>query len=159
MAATRADVAIRPLARQDLDAVVAIDAAIEGRPRRGYFERRLQAALEAPKLHAQFAAADGSGLAGYILARVLEGEFGRSEPALRLEVVGVRADAQGHGIGRRLFDALARLGPPARHARPAHAGHVERPRDGALARRDAIRARAEPRRRLRRGRRRVRAVA
>ena len=107
MAATAANVALRPLARQDLDAVVAIDAAIEGRSRRSYFERRLQAALDAPTLHAQFAATDASGLAGYILARVLEGEFGRTEPALRLEVVGVRADAQGRGIGKRLFDALA----------------------------------------------------
>lgn len=107
MAAAAANVSIRPLARQDLDAVVAIDAAIEGRSRRSYFELRLQAALEAPELHAQFAATDASGLAGYILARVLEGEFGRSEPALRLEVVGVRADTQGKGIGRRLFDALA----------------------------------------------------
>jgi len=107
MAATAATIALRPLARQDLDAVVAIDAAIEGRSRRSYFERRLQAALDAPTLHAQFAATDASGLAGYILARVLEGEFGRTEPALRLEVVGVRADAQGRGIGKLLFDALA----------------------------------------------------
>jgi len=99
-------VAIRPLARHDLDAVVAIDATIEGRSRRNYFERRLQAAIGAPSLHAQFAATDASGLAGYILGRVLEGEFGRSEPALRLEVVGVRTDAQGHGIGQQLFAAL-----------------------------------------------------
>jgi len=98
--------AIRPLAREDLDAVVAIDAAIEGRPRRSYFERRLKAALQQPKLHAQFAATDSAGLAGYILARVLEGEFGRTEPAVRLEVVGVRHDAQGSGVGHRLFDAL-----------------------------------------------------
>ncbi len=98
---------VRPLARENLEAVVAIDAAIEGHPRRDYFERRLKAALLEPKLHAQFAVADDAGLAGYILARVLEGEFGRSEPGLRLEVVGVRADVQGHGTGRQLFDALA----------------------------------------------------
>src|SRR5512147_2594572 len=98
---------VRALARENLDAVVAIDAAIEGRSRRDYFERRLRAALREPELHAQFAAVDAQGLAGYILARVLEGEFGRSETGLRLEVVGVRADAQGHGVGRQLFDALA----------------------------------------------------
>jgi GNAT superfamily N-acetyltransferase len=98
---------IRPLARDNLDAVVAIDAAIEGRPRRDYFERRLGAALHEPKLHAQFAVTDDAGLAGYILARVLEGEFGRTEPGLRLEVVGVRDDARGHGVGRQMFDALA----------------------------------------------------
>ena len=47
-AATASAVAIRPLARSDLDAVVAIDNAIEGRSRRAYFERRLAAALPLP---------------------------------------------------------------------------------------------------------------
>jgi predicted N-acetyltransferase YhbS len=97
---------IRPLTRDDLGAVVAIDAVLEGRPRRAYIERRLTAALREPKLHAQFAAVDGQGLAGYILARVLEGEFGRTTPGLRLELVGVRADVRSRGVGRRLFDAL-----------------------------------------------------
>ena len=98
---------LRALTRDDLDAVVAIDAALEGRSRRTYIERRLSAALREPKLHAQFAASTSAGLVGYILARVLEGEFGRSEPALRLEMIGAQADARGHGVGQRLFDALA----------------------------------------------------
>jgi N-acetylglutamate synthase-like GNAT family acetyltransferase len=105
---------IRALAREDLPAVVAIDAAIEGRPRGQYVERRLAAALREPALHAQFAACDAQGLAGYILARVLEGEFGRSEPGLRLEMVGLRPDARGHGDGARLFQVLADWGR--RHA-------------------------------------------
>ena len=100
-------ITVRPLTREDLDAVVAIDAAIEGRPRRAYIERRLAAALRAPKLHAQFGATDANGLAGYILARVLQGEFGRTEPGLRLEIVGVRSDVQHHGAGTQLLDALA----------------------------------------------------
>ena len=102
-----ANITLRRLARDDLGAVVAIDSAIEGRSRRHYFERRLRAALQEPKLHAQFAATDERGLAGFLLARVLEGEFGQSEPALRLEGVGVRANTQGVGIGERLLGALA----------------------------------------------------
>jgi predicted N-acetyltransferase YhbS len=98
--------ALRALARDDLPAVAAIDAAQQGRSRRAYIERRLAAALREPQLHVQLGATDGAGLAGYILARVLEGEFGGTEPALRLELVGVRADARGRGIGRALFDAL-----------------------------------------------------
>lgn len=98
--------AIRPLASGDLDAVVAIDASIEGRSRRTYFERRLAAALREPGLHAQFAASDERGLAGHVLARVLEGEFGRSTRDLRLEVIGVRSDLRGKGVGRKLFDSL-----------------------------------------------------
>jgi ribosomal protein S18 acetylase RimI-like enzyme len=103
-------IVMRPLMREDLAAVVAIDAGIEGWTRRAYFERRLDAALREPKLHAQFAATDESGLAGYILARVLEGEFGRLAPGLRLEVIGVRDDAKGHRVGACLFDALRDYG-------------------------------------------------
>jgi N-acetylglutamate synthase-like GNAT family acetyltransferase len=102
-----AQLTIRPLAPDDLPLVVAIDAALEGRTRRAYVERRLAAAMREPGLHAQFAVCDEAGLAGYILARVLEGEFGRSHRGLRLEMVGMRADARRQGGGRRLFDALA----------------------------------------------------
>jgi len=102
--------AIRPLTPQDLAPVVAIDAAIEGRWRRNYVERRLAAALREPAMHAQFAACDERGLAGYILARVLDGEFGRKEPGLRLEMVGMRPDARRHGGGARLFQALSDWG-------------------------------------------------
>ena len=70
---------IRALAPADLSAVVAIDAAGEGRTRRDYVERRLRAAQREPALHAQFAASDGSGVVGFMLARVLAGEFGRHQ--------------------------------------------------------------------------------
>ncbi|MBI5275760.1 MAG: GNAT family N-acetyltransferase [Burkholderiales bacterium] len=97
---------IRSLTRDDLPEVIAIDAAIEGHSRRTYVERRLAAALREPALHAQFAACDGEGLVGYLLARVLAGEFGRSSAGLRLELVGVRPDRQRMGAGRQLFGLL-----------------------------------------------------
>ncbi|MCX7142415.1 MAG: GNAT family N-acetyltransferase [Proteobacteria bacterium] len=99
-------VKLRQLVAQDIDAVVEIDAQITGRSRRAYFERRLQAALRAPALHAQFAAEENGVLEGYVLGRTLEGEFGRVEPALRLEVIGVRPGEQGHGYGDALLGAL-----------------------------------------------------
>jgi ribosomal protein S18 acetylase RimI-like enzyme len=108
--AVEAAVAVRPLARGDLDAVVAIDATVERRVRRGYIERRLAAALREPEMHAQFAATDSRGVAGYILARTLRGEFGRAAPALRIELVGVRGDRRGQGIGERLLGALIEHG-------------------------------------------------
>ena len=104
--ASVASPAARPLTSRDLDAVVAIDASLSGRTRRAYFERRLKAARSQPDLHLQFAVDDGGQLAGYILARRLLGEFGLTEPALRLEVIGVRSDGRGHGIGMQLLGAL-----------------------------------------------------
>lgn len=101
---------ISALEREHLGDVVAIDAIAERRPRRAYFERRLDAARHQPKLHAQFAACDENGLVGYIFARVLEGEFGRAEPGLSLEAIGVRGDAKGQRVGARLFDTLCDYG-------------------------------------------------
>ena len=98
---------VRRLAREDLDAVVAIDALAQGRSRRPYFERRLAAALREPAWHVQFACSGDDGLAGYVLARVLEGEFGCAERALLIEAIGARHDAKGAGVGRRLLEALA----------------------------------------------------
>ncbi|MDP3084853.1 MAG: GNAT family N-acetyltransferase [Rubrivivax sp.] len=97
---------LRALTPDDLPEVIAIDAVIEGRSRAAYVERRLAAARRDPALHAQFAACDGERLAGHMLARVLEDEFGRGGRALRLELVGVRADLRGHGVGSQLFELL-----------------------------------------------------
>ena len=100
-------VGLRALAARDLDAVVAIDAALGGRSRRAYFERRLAAARRDPEGHVQFAVDAEGALAGYVLGRALEGEFGRTEPEIRIETLGVRPASQRRGIGRRLAEALA----------------------------------------------------
>src|SRR5450759_1733760 len=97
---------LRRLERNDLDAVVQIDASITGRSRRIYFERRLAAALREPSLHVQFGLEQNGSLTGYMLGRRLEGEFGSPDPALRLEVVGVKPDRQGCGQGSKLLGML-----------------------------------------------------
>ena len=102
---------LRRMTPADLDAVVALDAALSGRnsggrTRRAYFERRLAAARHQPELHLQFVAEADGAFRGHALARVLEGEFGRTRPALRLEVISVDPAAQGRGVGRALHRAL-----------------------------------------------------
>ena len=104
---TSAAVTYRPLAAQDLDRVVAIDAALSGdRRRRSYFERRLQAAIKEPQMHLQFAAEHDGDLVGYVLARRMRGEFGRDTEALRLAVIGVVPGEQHHGVGLGLLHCL-----------------------------------------------------
>jgi GNAT superfamily N-acetyltransferase len=96
----------RPLTERDLDAVVAIDAALAGRTRRLYFERRLAGAQREPERHLQLGVEARGALAGFMLGRALEGEFGRSEPAVRLEAFGVARAAQGRGLGGALLGAF-----------------------------------------------------
>ena len=90
--ASAAQLKVRRLAPRDLDAVVAIDASLAGRSRRFYIERRLQAAQKQPDVHIQFAVDDAGALAGYVLARKLAGEFGRTEPEAVMDTVGVHPD-------------------------------------------------------------------
>jgi predicted N-acetyltransferase YhbS len=97
---------LRPLAPRDLEAVIRIDASLRGRARGAYFERRLAAAGRDPERHLQLAVDDDGRLAGYMLGRALEGEFGRSEPAVRLETFGVVGAAQGRGLGAALERAF-----------------------------------------------------
>lgn len=97
---------VRALAARDLDAVVTIDAALGGRSRRGYFERRLAAAQRDAERNLQFAVEEDGALAGFMLGYVLEGEFGRSDPEVRMEALGVRAAAQGRGLGAALSEAF-----------------------------------------------------
>lgn len=107
---TRAtDAVVRPLTKQDLDAVVALDRRITGAPRRGYFQRRLDAALRWPKRHLQVAAWRDGALVGFVLARRAGGEYGRPEAFVVLEAVGVDPSSQHEGVGQKLVAALTEL--------------------------------------------------
>jgi predicted N-acetyltransferase YhbS len=101
-----AGISLRRTKAEDMESVVALDATILDRPRQFYFQRRLKAALDQTGLHVQFSAEQDGRLVGFIKARKLLGEFGRAEPALRLEAMAVAPSEQGRGIGSAL---LARL--------------------------------------------------
>jgi ribosomal protein S18 acetylase RimI-like enzyme len=103
---TRSGRKIRSLRPGDLDAVVSIDASLAGRARRAYFERRLAAAQRESERHLQLAIEEDGVLCGFMLGRALEGEFGRSEPQVRLEAFGVAAAAQRRGLGTALVAAF-----------------------------------------------------
>lgn len=98
---------LRRLTREDFDQVVALDEGVTGHPRRGYFEKRLQAALGHPERHLQLAAGEVGALTAFAMARFVHGEYGRPEPAAVLETIAVAPGTQGLGVGRQLVDGLA----------------------------------------------------
>ena len=95
------------------------------------------AALKQPALHVQLAAVDGDGLAGYIMARRTSGEFGRPQPGLRLEVVGVRGDRRGQGVGKHADGRAGQLRRAPWRGRSAHHGDLDQRRHAAVAAGDA----------------------
>lgn len=91
------------LTADHLARVVAVDAAVVGRRRPGFFEKRLQAALRDPKGFVYTGYVDADGLQGFLLARLLEGEFGSAAPVAVMDAVGVDPAHQSRGIGRALM--------------------------------------------------------
>ncbi len=97
---------IRRLTAEDFEAVVDMDAAAVGHPRTSYFERRLKTAKSRPALYVQFGAEQNGKLVGFMMARQTQGQFGRTEPVLRLEAFTVAAEVRGQNIGSALLAKL-----------------------------------------------------
>ncbi len=94
---------LRSLAAQDLDRVIEIDAQYSHHSRRGFFEKRLAATLKAPQKYIFVGHQGKTGLDGYLLAHLLDGEFGKTTPVAVLDAIGVDQKARRCGIGRVLL--------------------------------------------------------
>jgi len=101
--APKASAKIRALHRDDLDAVIAIDAANVGRARRGFYVTRLAAVKRDPQAFLALGIEAGGALAGFVIARVFRGEFGTTEPVASIDAIGVDAAKQGRGLGSALM--------------------------------------------------------
>ena len=97
---------IRALCADDLDRLVAIDLADSGESRRRFLEKRLHMQAAAPTQYLQFGAETDGHLAGFVLARVQRGEYGRADSSAVIDVLGVARESRGQGCGRALMDAL-----------------------------------------------------
>ena len=102
----KSDYTVRPLTGDDLEDVVRIDGQLSGQRLHGFYERRLAAALKEPKRFIYLGACRGERLAGYVIARILGGEYGKEASIASLDAIGVDPEHQGHGIGRMLMAAL-----------------------------------------------------
>ena len=97
---------IRSLAEEDLATIVAIDGLITGRSRGGYLERKLDEALNQTDIRVSLLAEIDGVAAGFIMARVDIGEFGRLEPVAVLDTLGVHPEYRDRGVGRALMAQL-----------------------------------------------------
>jgi ribosomal protein S18 acetylase RimI-like enzyme len=97
---------VRTLRESDLDAIVAIDAAVSGRRRPRYFELMLERAVKHSALQVSLVAEMDARVVGFLLATLYYGEFGVVEPTCSLEAIGVdpryRRRRVGHALMRQL---------------------------------------------------------
>lgn len=109
MTETMKGAAIRPLTGDDLERVIAIDAAAGGTSRRGFFEKRLAAATERPGDYIYTGLEADGKLVGFALAKLLDGVFGEPGASAALDAIGVDEASRGQGGGHMLLDAVTEV--------------------------------------------------
>jgi ribosomal protein S18 acetylase RimI-like enzyme len=99
-------VLVRNLRAEDLDAIVAIDAAAAGRRRERFLALKVKQAFADSGIAVSLVAELDDHVVGFALARVYYGEFGVVEPAAVLDVLGVHPDYRGRHVASALVDQL-----------------------------------------------------
>lgn len=99
-------VLVRNLRPDDLEALVAIDAAAVGRRREKFLSLKVKQAFADSGIAASLVAELDDHVVGFVLARVYYGEFGVVEPAAVLDVMAVHPDYRGRRVAAALVDQL-----------------------------------------------------
>jgi ribosomal protein S18 acetylase RimI-like enzyme len=99
----------RPLEAGDIEKVIAIDRAESGHSRRRFFEKRLAAAAAQPDDYIHIGAMRSGLLCGFVIARILRGEFGHKHAVAVLDALGVEPESRERGIGRALMEELGAI--------------------------------------------------
>lgn len=92
---------IRPIRREDLEAIVEIDQRVLGERRRDYWERKLEKVEHQPSPTSLVVEVEGR-VVGFILGDVSGWEFGIPETIGWIDTIGIDPDFQKKGLARAL---------------------------------------------------------
>ena len=101
-------VVVRTLREDDLAALVDMDATIMRRRRQEYFRDKVTSALRDSRIHLSLVAEVDGKVAGFLMAKVHYGEFGRPEPTAVIDSIGVHAELHGRHVGGKLMEEFIR---------------------------------------------------
>jgi ribosomal protein S18 acetylase RimI-like enzyme len=99
---------VRSMEERDVGAIVRLDRLITGRDRGAYYRRKAAEALRHAGVRVSLVAEVDGAFAGFLMARVDYGEFGRTEPIAVLDTIGVHPELAGRRLGRALLEQLLR---------------------------------------------------
>jgi ribosomal protein S18 acetylase RimI-like enzyme len=101
------DAIIRPLRKDDLEAIVRIDEKVLGESRKDYWERKLES-LGLKATQASFVAELDGKVVGFILGDISGWEFGVPDTIGWIDTIGVDPDYQKKGFARALAGELVK---------------------------------------------------
>lgn len=99
-------VLVRSMRADDLNAVVAIDAAASGRRRPRYFEVMLQRAITQAGVQISLVAEVQERVVGFVIGSLYYGEYGVVEPSASIDAISVAPDSRGTRVGKALMHQL-----------------------------------------------------
>ncbi|HEY5673363.1 MAG TPA: GNAT family N-acetyltransferase [Malonomonas sp.] len=99
-------VKIRSLQERDLDDVVRLDRKLSGQDRGAYYRGKFQEMLVETGIRVSLVAEKKDLLAGFIMARVDYGEFGKPIQTATIDTLGVHPAEKGTGVGHALLSQL-----------------------------------------------------
>lgn len=97
---------VRSMTEADVPAIVRVDRKITGRDRAVYLGRKAREVLVESAIRMSLVAELEGQVAGFLMARVDFGEFGRTEPTAVLDTIGVDPDYARRSVGHALLEQL-----------------------------------------------------
>jgi ribosomal protein S18 acetylase RimI-like enzyme len=97
---------IRSLREEDFSTVVRIDNKLTGRDHSAYYEAKFKEMLVETGIRVSLVAEDADIVAGFIMARLDYGEFGKTEQAASIDTIGVHPAYKRTGMGHALLSQL-----------------------------------------------------
>jgi ribosomal protein S18 acetylase RimI-like enzyme len=105
-ALARDRIPIRSMTEADLPAIIAIDRKLTGTARVAYYQGKLAEMLDESGVRISLVAEVDGIFAGFAMARVDFGEYGRTQPSAVLDTIGVAPEFHRRGVGDALFSQL-----------------------------------------------------
>jgi ribosomal protein S18 acetylase RimI-like enzyme len=99
-------VPVRTLSHDDFDAILSIDMHLTRRHRGEYLRRKFAEALDEAGVRVSLVAEMDGMTAGFIMARVDYGEFGRTAATAVIDTIGVNPAWEHTGVGHALMSQL-----------------------------------------------------
>ena len=99
-------VLVRTMRQDDLNVIVAIDAAASGRRRPRYFELMLQRSITQAGLQISLVAELDNRVVGFVIGSLYYGEYGVAEPTASIDAISVDPGVRGKNVGKALMRQL-----------------------------------------------------
>lgn len=105
-ALSRDRIPVRSMTEADLQNVIATDRKITGRDRSAFYKRKMAGVLRESGVRVSLVAELEGSFAGFLMARLDYGEFGRTDATAVIETMGVNPAFEGRDVGRALLSQL-----------------------------------------------------